>query len=183
MKNVEILNDRINYLEKDRKNSEEQLNKFEQKVNQLYQDKENLLNEKSKILEEKNEILQQVTDKELELQQKDQTIADLRAKFKQSSGDLLSKTMEIDKLVKRLKAMDGLEQQESSKSEEVKTLKAEIEKLKEELAKAEQAVGKGEIKETMVIHNFETILEQIKTILPEGRSTIRLVFRDIMNIG
>ncbi len=182
LKNVEILNDRINYLEKDRKISEEQLNKLEQKVNELYQDKEKLLNEKSEILEGKNEILQKLTNKELELQQKDQTIADLREKFKKSSGDLLSKTMEIDKLVKKVKSMEDLEQQDSSKKTEINTLKDEIEKLKDELAIAEKAVGKGEIKETMVIYNFDMMIDQIKTILPKGRSTIRLVLPDIHDI-
>jgi len=34
------------------------------------------------------------------LQEKDQKIAELREKFKKSSGDLLSKTMEIEKLQK-----------------------------------------------------------------------------------
>jgi DNA repair exonuclease SbcCD ATPase subunit len=181
-KNIEILNDRISFLEKERTSTEEQINNLEKKVEELSQDKERLLNEKSEILEGKNEILQQITERELELQQKDQSFGELRDKFKKSSSDLLNKSMEIDKLEKKLKSLDGLEQQESSRGAEIEGMKVEIEKLKENLAKAEQAAGKGEMKETMVIHNFEVIIEQIKTILPKGRSTIRLVLPDIHDI-
>jgi DNA repair exonuclease SbcCD ATPase subunit len=182
LKNVEILNDRIAYLEKERKNLDEQVSNLEKKRDDLYQDKENLLKEKSEILESKNEILQKITDKELEVQQKDQTIGELREKFKKSSSDLLNKTMEIEKLMKKLESMDGLAESDSSRGELVDTQKEEIERLKQGLAKAEQAAGIGELKDTVVIHNFEKIIEQIKTILPKGRSTIRLVLPDIHDI-
>jgi len=184
LKNVEILNDRIEYLEKDRKNLEEQLEKLDKKVNELYQDKENLLSEKSEILESKNEILQQITDKELEIQQKDQSLGELRDKFKKSSGDLLSKTMEIDKLVKKLKSLEDLEKNGSSVNEKLENLRKENEKLKEDLSKAQELLGEkeGELKETMVIRNFDILMEQIKKILPQGKSTIRLVLPDIHDI-
>ena len=65
---------------------------------------------------------------------------------------------------------------------ELRALKQEIDTLKAELAKAEAAAGKGVIKETMVINNLDTIMDQIKRILPHGRSTIRLVLPDIHDI-
>ncbi len=142
-KNIDILNDRINFLEKDRKNSETQINNLEQKLEQkekkvedLSNDKEKLLQGKSEILEAKNEIIQKITEKELELQQKETALADFRDKYKKSNSDLLSKTMEIDKLLKGAKGSEEIE----------KKLKIEVEKVKDLESKLKSKESDNETK-------------------------------------
>jgi len=187
-KNIDILNDRIGFLEKERKNLEEQISNLEKKleeketkIEQLSQDKENLLEEKSQILEGKNETLQKMTEKELDLQKKDQEIADLRSKFKRTSSELLSKTMEIDKLVKKVKALEEVEGKSISKTEEDTQLKEKISQLEMELEK--KAEKDKILQETVVISNLNQVMEQIKVILPQGRSTIRLVLPNINDLN
>jgi len=191
VKNIEILNDRIEFLENDREKSSEQINSLEQKldtkenkIEELSQSKENLLEEKSQILEGKNEILQKMTEKELELQQKDQTIADLRVKFKKSNSDLLSKTMEIEKLLKKSASSGDVQGENVDLKAELEEKSKELEKIQQELASvqhsstAHQEVMMG----TVVVSSLDGIIAQIKKTLPLGKSTIRLVLPDIHDI-
>ncbi len=212
-KNIDILNENIQSSEKNIKDLEIKLEGKEQKIEELLNDKELLLNEKSEILESKNEILQKLKEKELEIQQKDQKIAELREKFKQSSSDLLSKSMQIDKLVKKDKNLGELEEtiqnlrseigeKDTSEKEKVNKLEEEIRTLETELD-ASQAIikeletvksemqeqmqepesGKATIENTKILSNLDDIFEIIKDILPQGKSNIRLVVPEIEDIG
>lgn len=164
-KNLDLLNERIASLENEKSNLNKKLELKETKIEELLQDKENLLKEKSDILESKNELLEQVKKKELELQEKEQKLEDLKDKFKQSSSDLLSKTMEIDKLIKKdesLKIQDDLQKSQLRKKEE----------LEKELTGG-----------TRVISSMEDLFEIIKEVLPQAKSSIRLVVPDIQDIN
>lgn len=202
VKNIEILNDRIEFLENDRNKSAEQISNLEHKleikenkIEELSQSKEKLLEEKSQILEGKNEILQKMTKKELELQQKDQTIDELKIKFKKSSTDLLSKTMEIEKLLKKSATsgdlageVDNLTSDLENKEKLITEKNNELEKIKQELAAVQQKIQDSStarqevLMGTVVVSNLESIVDQIKKILPLGKSTIRLVLPDIHDI-
>lgn len=164
-KNLDLLNERIASLENEKSNLNKKLELKETKIEELLQDKENLLKEKSDILESKNELLEQVKKKELELQEKEQKLEDLKEKFKKSSSDLLSKTMEIDKLIKKdesLKIQDDLQKSQLRKKEE----------LEKELTGG-----------TRVISSMEDLFEIIKEVLPQAKSSIRLVIPDIQDIN
>lgn len=165
VKNLNILNERIASLENEKSNLNKKLELKETKIEELLQDKETLLKEKSDISESKNEILEQVKKKELELQEKEQKLEDLKDKFKQSSSDLLSKTMEIDKLRKKdesLKIQNDLQKSELRKKEEL-----------------EKEFTGG----TRVISSIEDLVEIIKEVLPQAKSSIRLVVPDIQDIN
>lgn len=202
-KNIDILNENIKSSEKTIKDLEKKLELKEEKIEKLLNDKESLLNEKSEILESKNDILQKLKEKELELQQKDQKITELREKFKQSSSDLLSKSMQIDKLVKKDKNLGELEEtiqnlknmkgeQDISEREKVAKFEERIRSLEIELETSQNVIkelkeAKGEkpeiiqetIEGTKIISNLNNIFEIIKDLLPQGKSNIRLVVPEI----
>ncbi|MHA1294405.1 MAG: hypothetical protein ACTSQJ_17315 [Promethearchaeota archaeon] len=206
LKNVDILNDRISFLEKERKNLREELNLLEQKIEQkekkietLSQDKEKLFTEKAEVLESKNEILQKITQKELDLQQKDQKIAELRMKFKNSSSELLSKTMEIERLNKKISTLQELEekikslekdlnQKDSVESNIASELQTKIKSLEKELEISNKKIEELKDREkrsesTRVILDLDGIIEHIKQILPLGKSAIRLVLPEIHDLN
>jgi len=199
-KNIDILNENIESSEKTIKDLEKKLELKEEKIEKLLNDKESLLNEKSEILESKNDILQKLKEKELELQQKDQKITELRDKFKQSSSDLLSKSMQIDKLVKKDKNLGELEEtiqnlknmigeQDISEREKVTKFEERIRSLEIELETSQNVIkeAKGEkpeiiqetIESTKIISNLNNIFKIIKDLLPQGKSNIRLVVPEI----
>jgi len=199
-KNIDILNENIESSEKTIKDLEKKLELKEEKIEKLLNDKESLLNEKSEILKNKNDILQKLKEKELELQQKDQKITELRDKFKQSSSDLLSKSMQIDKLVKKDKNLGELEEtiqnlknmigeQDISEREKVTKFEERIRSLEIELETSQNVIkeAKGEkpeiiqetIESTKIISNLNNIFKIIKDLLPQGKSNIRLVVPEI----
>ena len=206
-KSIDILNENIESSEKNIKDLENKLELKEKKIEELLNDKEALLNEKSEILESKNEILQKIKEKELELQQKDQKIIELREKFKQSSSDLLSKSMQIDKFVKKDKNMEGLEEtiqhlesqlgqkdisereKEREFEERIRSLEIELETSQKVIEELEITKGKkAEIDEepkesTKIISNLNGIIEIIKDTLPQGKSNIRLVVPEIDDLN
>ncbi len=155
IKNSEILNERIEFLDRERRNLEEQVINLENKL----ETKEKKVEE---LLESKNEILQKLNNKELEIQNINQKVIDLREKFKKSSSDLLNKTIELDKILKKTNVgqKQDLNQQKSSE-------------------KGSLVQG---LNGTRVISNLEDIVRQIKEILPKGKSTIRLVLPDIHDL-
>ena len=164
-KSLDILSDRINSLENEKENLEKKLDSREKKIEDLLQDKENLLKEKSDILESKNELLEKEKEKELELLQKEQKLEDLKDKFKKSSSELLSKSMEIDKLIKKdknLKIQNDLQKSHYMQKKEL-----------------EQEFTGG----TRVISSMEGIFEIIKEVLPQAKSSIRLVLPDIQDLN
>ena len=164
-KNLDILNERIDSLENEKSNLNKKLELKEKKIEELLQDKETLLKEKSDILESKNEILKNVKEKELELQEKEQKLEDLKEKFKKSSSDLLSIRMEIDKLRKKDKSL----------------------KIQNDLQKSQYRKEKELEKEftggTRVISSMEDLFKIIKEVLPQAKSSIRLVVPDIQDIN
>jgi len=190
-------------LENEKKNLTEKLETKETKIEELVQDKEILLKEKAVIAESKNDILEQVKEKELLLQQNDQKITELREKFKKSSSDLLSKSMQIDKLVKKDKNLGELEEtiqnlknmigeQDISEREKVTKVEERIRSLEIELETSQNVIKelkevKGEkpeiieetIEGTKIISNLNNIFEIIKDLLPQGKSNIRLVVPEI----
>ena len=202
-KNVDILNENIQSLEKLRENLEHKLELKEKKIEDLLQDKEILLKEKSEVLNGKNEILQEIKEKELELQEKGQDFAKLREKYKQSSSDLLGKSMQIEKLVKKDKIIEELEnkisslenkleQNISSETENVNEFEEKIRNLEEELKISYEKLKEldhsnvpiksleGESNEdTQIISSMDAIIEKIKVVLPQGKSNIRLVLPEI----
>ncbi|TFG10180.1 MAG: hypothetical protein EU535_08470 [Promethearchaeota archaeon] len=121
----------------------------------------------------------------------------MREKFKQSSGDLLSKSMEIDKLLKKIDAMVKNQNTLESNGQDVEAKNQEIEGLKEKINQLEQKQQESQeiikgyetqvkqetsLKETDVISSIEKAISQVKQILPEGRSTIRLVLPEIEDL-
>jgi len=205
-KNIEILNENIESSERNIKDLEKKLELKEKKIEELLNDKEALLNEKSEIIESKNEILQKLKEKELEIQRNSQKISELREKFKQSSSDLLSKSMQIDKLVKKDKNVDELEEtiqnlkdvmgeKEISAREKANTLEERIKSLEielqtsqrvikelEEVKIEEPQISTGSTESTKIISNLESIIDIIKRTLPQGKSNIRLVVPEIDDI-
>jgi len=210
-KNVELLNENIESFEKTIKDLEIKLELKEEKIEELLKDKESLLNEKSEILESKNSILQKLKEIELEVQQKDQKIIELREKFKQSSSDLLSKSMQIDKLVKKDKNMGDLEEtiqklegdlerMELSEEEKVKQYEEKIWNLKSELEQSHKVIEELEnvakeekkiadetiaesIESTKIVSNLDAIINLIKNLLPQGKSNIRLILPEIDDLN
>jgi len=178
-KSIDILSENIKSsettikdLENNLKDLESKLTQKEKKIEELLLDKESLLKEKSEILESKNSILQQIKDKELEIQQKDQKISELREKYKQSSGDLLSKSMQIDKLVKKdknfnelednLKNLENqLEQKEQTHQEKMEEYEKIIKDLKSEI-KMREDHETGEIK--VLKNNLERYEKKIEEL-------------------
>ena len=158
--------------EKEKKNLEDKLDSKEKKVEELFQ-------EKTVILESKNDILLQIKDKELQLQEKDQKIGDLREKFKKSSSELLIKSMQIDKLVRKDKEVI-----ESGKikefEEKIKELEKELENTYHE-QKAE--IEKSAEGSTRIISNMDDIAKLLKKVLPQAKSTIRLVMPNIQDLS
>ena len=158
--------------EKEKKNLEDKLDSKEKKVEELFQ-------EKAVILESKNDILLQIKDKELQLQEKDQKIGDLREKFKKSSSELLTKSMQIDKLVRKDK--------EVIESEKIKEFEEKIKELEKELEntyheqKAE--IEKSAEGSTRIISNMDDIAKLLKKVLPQAKSTIRLVMPNIQDLS
>ncbi len=215
-KNIDILNDRINYLEKERKNSEAQINNLEQKIDQkekkiedLSKDKEKLLQEKSEILEAKNEIIQKITEKELELKQKETALADLRDKYKKSNSDLLSKTMEIDKLLRAAKGVEENGKKLKNEAEKAKNDESKIKELETKIATLEKSLeekGQGASNQlneitaklneaekklsekasgsenTGVFFNLDGILDFMKKSIPQGKSTVRIIVPSIQDL-
>ncbi|TFG28399.1 MAG: hypothetical protein EU532_05355 [Promethearchaeota archaeon] len=205
-KNIELLNENIEAFEKNIKDLENKLELKEKKIEELLIDKENLLNEKSEILESKNNILQKLKEKELDAQQKDQKIFELREKFKQSSSDLLSKSMQIDKLVKKDKNMEdleaiiqNLEAESQQKEEKTKELEDKVASLSNEIEKSQKIIEElknipqesiqdadadraESIGSTQIISNLDTIIKIIKDLLPQGKSNIRLVLPEIDDV-
>ncbi len=158
---IDILNERIKSIEKEKINFEQKLKIKENKIEKLLQDKETLLKEKSEVLEVKNEILQTISKQELELQQRDQKYSELQLKFKQSSGELLSKSMQIEKLIKKVYRIESLRDSE----------------------KQEMEGGIISLDNTGVISNMEGIINYIKETLPQGKSSIRLVLPEIEDLN
>ena len=144
-KSEENLSEIADFLEEERKKLERKLELKENKIDELLQDKENLLKEKSEILTNKDEVLQRMAEKEIKFQQKSQKYGELREKFKRSSGDLLSKTMEIDKLRKKVQSIENVQKEQ----------------------KVEDAFS---LDNTRVITSIKSVIEYIKKILPEGKS-------------
>ncbi len=206
-KNIDILNSRIDSLEKLREELEQKLELKEKKIEELLLDKEILLKEKSEILEGKNEILQQIKERELELQEKSQRFIELRGKFKQSSSDLLSKSMQIEKLVKKDKTYEALkdkisslenelEQKTISEKEKITEFEDKIKILEENLKVSHQklknlgsieeqkkVMGELSTENTKVFLNMEEIIDKIKEILPQAKSNVRLVVPDINDLN
>ncbi|MFX0188084.1 MAG: coiled-coil domain-containing protein [Candidatus Hodarchaeota archaeon] len=178
---IKNLNERIDSLENEKQNFEDKLELKEKKIDELFQDKENLLKEKSVILESKHDILGQIKEKELQIQHNNQIIEDLREKFKKSSSELLSKSMQIDKLVKKDK---NLEVQEK---ETIREFEEKIKDLEEELERSYQGqkkeIEKVAERSTKIISNMEDIFELLKKILPQAKSNIRLVLPDIQDLS
>jgi len=158
---IDILNERIKSIEKEKRNFEQKLEIKENKIEKLLQDKETLLKEKSEVLEVKNEILQTISKQELEIQQRDQKYSELQLKFKQSSGELLSKSMQIEKLIKKVNRIESLRDSE----------------------KQEMEGGIISLDNTGVISNMEGIINYIKETLPQGKSSIRLVLPEIEDLN
>lgn len=203
MKNVNILNENIQSLEKLRENLENKLELKEKKIEGLLQDKEILLKEKSEVLNGKNKILQEIKERELELQERGQDFAKLREKYKQSSSDLLGKSMQIEKLVKKDKIIEELEnkirslenkleQNISSETENINEFEEKISELEEELKISYEKlkglehsnvqtksleVESNEV--TEILSNMDAIIEKIRVVLPQGKSNIRLVLPEI----
>lgn len=177
-KSVDILDENIHSLDKLRENLEQKLELKEKKIEELLQDKEILLKEKSEVLNGKNEILQEIKEKELELQEKGQDFAKLREKYKQSSSDLLGKSMQIEKLVKKDKIGEEFENKINDLEEE---LKISYEKLKElEHSNGQIKSLKVESNEdTQILSSMDAIIEKIRVELPQGKSNIRLVLPEI----
>jgi len=205
-KSVDILDENVHSLDKLRENLEQKLELKEKKIEELLQDKEILLKEKSEVLSGKNEILQEIKEKELELQEKGQDFAKLREKYKQSSSDLLGKSMQIEKLVKKDKIGEEfenkisnlenkLEQQISSKTEMINDFEEKINDLEEELKISYEKLrelehSNGQIKslevesneDTQILSSMDAIIEKIKVVLPQGKSNIRLVLPEIADL-
>ena len=159
---------------------EKKLDSREKKIEDLLQDKENLLKEKSDISESKTELLEQVKEKELELQQKEQKLEDLKDKFKKSSSELLSKSMEIDKLIKKDKNLKIQDDQVKEFEKKIKDLEKDLKKSHHRQKKElEQEFTGG----TRVISSMEGIFEIIKEVLPQAKSSIRLVLPDIQDLN
>lgn len=153
---ITLLKERISSLEKEKENIQHKLDVKETKIDQLRSDKETLLKDKANLLEVKNEILQSISSQELELQQRNQKYSELQLKFKQSSGELLSKSMQIDRLLKKVEEM--------------------------ELLKASEEEGKGEkisLENTGVLSCMEDIISYMGEILPQGKTNVRLVVPEI----
>jgi chromosome segregation ATPase len=169
-------------LENERKSLAEKVDTKEMKIEELFQDKETLLKEKSVILESKTDILEQVKDKELLIQQKDQKIVELREKFKKSSSELLIKSMQIDKLMKK-----GKEDVEVLGLEKVKEFEEKIKELEKELENAfheqKEEIEKSTEGSTRIIPNMEDIVKLLKKVLPQAKSTIRLVMPNIQDLS
>lgn len=202
-KNIDILNENIQSLEKFRENLEHKLELKERKIEDLLQDKEILLKEKSEVLNGKNEILQEIKEKELELQEKGQDFAKLREKYKQSSSDLLGKSMQIEKLVKKDKIIEEfenkisslenkLEQKISSETERVNEFEEKISDLEEELKisyenlkslehskEQMKPLDAGSSEDTKILLSMDAIIEKIRVVLPQAKSNIRLVMPEI----
>ncbi len=192
--NTNILSDQINSLEKLKDNLEGKLELKEKKIEELLLDKELLLKEKSEILESKNEILQQIKERELELQKGDQKLDVLKEKFKQSSGELLSKTMVIDKLVKKGKSFEDLENkinilekdlEEKNIAEKEYEEKIEVLEKNGDIFQQKQKKEKKEIssENTEVLFDMESIIEKIREMFPQGKSNIRLVIPEIDDLN
>ena len=178
--NTTNLNERIDSLENEKQNFKDKLELKEIKIDELLQDKENLFKEKSVILESKHDILEQIKEKELQLQQKDQKIEDLREKFKKSSSELLSKSMQIDKLVKKDKDLGAQEKEKLREFEEkIKELEKELEISYQAQKKEIEEVAEGK---TRIISNMDDIFELLKKNLPQAKSNIRLVLPDIQDL-
>jgi len=210
-KNTDLLKENLKAFEKNIKELEIKLELKEGKIEELLKDKESLLNEKSEILESKNDILQKLKERELEVQQKDQKIFELRDKFKQSSSDLLSKSMQIDKLVKKDKSMDDLEEtiqklevelerMELSEEEKVKQFEKKLRSLKSELEQSHKVIEELEnvakeekqfaeecivesIESTKIVSDLDVIINIIKNLLTQGKSNIRLILPEIDDLN
>jgi len=175
------LNEKIDFLGNEKQNFEDKLELKEKKIDELLQDKENLFKEKSVILESKYDILEQIKEKELQIQKKDQKIEDLREKFKKSSSELLSKSMQIDKLVKKDKNLEGQEKGKLREFEEkIKELEKELEISYQEQKKQIDKVGE---RSTKIFSNMDDIIEVLKKNLPQAKSNIRLVLPDIQDLS
>ena len=183
MKNVDILNENIQSQEKLRENLENKLELKEKKIEDLLQDKEILLKEKSEVLNGKNEILQEIKERELELQERGQDFAKLREKYKQSSSDLLGKSMQIEKLVKKDKIIEAenINEFEEKISELEEELKISYEKLKglEHSNVQTKSLEEESNEDTEILSNMDAIIEKIRVVLPQGKSNIRLVLPEI----
>ena len=169
-------------LETKERKIEELIQDKERKIEELFQDKETLLKEKSVIAESKTDILEQVKEKELLLQQKDQKITELREKFKKSSSDLLSKSMQIEKLIKKDKGEAGVLGLEKVKEfeEKIKELEKELENTYHEQKEEIERSAEGN---TRIISNIEDIVLLLKKVLPQAKSTVRLVMPDIQDLS
>ncbi len=189
--NTNILSDQIKSLEKLKDNLEEKLELKEKKIEELLLDKESLLKEKSEILESKNEILQQIKERELELQKGDHKIVELREKFKLSSTDLLSKSMQIEKLVKKGKSFEDFENKIIILEKELEQKKMAEKEYEEKIKGLEKNEGIFQQKEkkkissehTEVLFDMESIIEKIREIFPQGKSNIRLVIPEIDDLN
>ena len=180
-KNIKMMDERIASLEKSNEDLENKLELKESKIEELLRDKEILFKSESEALKGKSEILEQSKDKELELQKKDQELSKLREKYKQSSSDLLGKSMQIDKLTKKDKNLDVIDSGKLKEFEEkIRKLETELENTYHE-QKAE--IEKSAEGSTRIISNIDDVAELLKKVLPQAKSNLRLVLPDIQDLS
>ena len=182
-----MLKERTISLEKEKKALEEKIDLKEKKIEEILEDKEFLLKEKSEILQDKNDMLENLKEKELLLQEQERTLGELKEKFKKSSSELLSKTMQIEKFLKKDK---DFKEQETEKHEEfeqkTKELEDKVNELQKELEISEKMPKEVDkqthIENVSLISGLDEIFKKIKELLPEAKSNIRLIIPNIQNI-